>query len=142
MKEKRQLQISCHCFWVFFLLLFLHQSLREMARDSLKFLVTFLFLFLFLFFFILTLLLPLLYLYYAQDSSKKWQEILNKLGLHFPRWGSFKFSGHYFFSLFISSTWYLFRKLARGTAVNFLVTIFFVFFFFFLHLIFTTRRIV
>ncbi len=47
MKEKGQLQISCHRFLVFllFILLFFHQSLREMARDSRKFLVTFLFLF-------------------------------------------------------------------------------------------------
>ncbi len=71
--QSTQSKISFHYF-VFFLFLFsLAKSEPVLRDDSRKFLVTILF---FFFFFSSTL-----YCYLARDSSKKWQEILNKLGM-------------------------------------------------------------
>ncbi len=82
---------SLFCFFFFSCLLFFVIGLqRKLARGSRKFLVTF-----FLFFF-----LPLLYLYYAQDSSKKWQELFNKIGLTFPDERAVNFSSQFSFSSF------------------------------------------
>ncbi len=66
----------------------------------------------------------LLYLYYAQDSSKKWQEILNKFRLTLPDKRAVNFSSLFFCFLFFFIG--LQRKPTRDR-LKFLVTFFFVF---------------
>ncbi len=80
-------------FFFSFSFIFFINVLRKLARDCLKFLVTFLFFFVFCF-------TSLIYLYYAQDGSKKWQEIFSKLGLTFQDEIVENFSSLFLFFLF------------------------------------------
>ncbi len=99
--------LFCFCFYTFyFFCLFIIGLLRKLARDSLKFLVTI------LFFFFFCLLLLLSY-FNAQDRSKKWQEILSRLGIslnkHFPKnWNFMK----------CNSSFHLFRSLTKWTSLT------------------------
>ncbi len=88
----------------------------------------------------------LLHLYYAQDSSKKWQEIFNKIGLTFPDERAVNFSSLFSFSSFSFSSLLFFEETGKRQSKisrHFFVFVFFVFLLFLLtYLIFTTRRIV
>ncbi len=121
--------LFCFCFSFFYFYYFLINLMRKQARHSRKFLVTFLFLFFFL----------LLFLYYARDSSKKWQEIWSKLGLTFQDKVAEIFLVTFFFCFLF---FFIGLLMARGSLI-FLVTILFLFLFLFFllsYFIFTTRR--
>ncbi len=117
--------LFCFCFSFFYFYYFLINLMRKQARHSRKFLVTFLFLFFFL----------LLFLYYARDSSKKWQEIWSKLGLTFQDKVAEIFLVTFFFLFFVFLHWSFDGKRQSNISRHYFVFVFvFVFSTFILYL--------